>query len=141
MGHLTLPPTLLPTYEFFATNKSKKDALSLDINGFCNFLSKWVVYQFLPVLGNFGQLCKCGGTHGGPGEPIFDVFPPTHIIPCLPYHGQFNLSISSDSTTLLTWYPYELLPEKVTFHSLTLPTLIAPLQWFPTEQKFAHGHI
>ena len=57
--------------------------------------------EFL-IFGNFGHLGQFWGevvTHGGPGEAFFDIFPLPPIIPRVPYHGQFNLRIASDSGT------------------------------------------
>ena len=54
------------------------------------------------IFGNFGHLDQFWGevvTHWGPGEAFFDIFPLPPIIPRVPYHGQFNLSIASDSGT------------------------------------------
>ena len=56
-------------------------------------------FSIFSHFGHFDQLLRGAGTHGGPGEALYGIFPPLLIIPQVPYHRQFNLEMPSDSET------------------------------------------
>ena len=64
MGHPTRPTTHLPSFMFFVSNKSKKDAWSWKFNCFCDFSKWWVGLQFWPFLAFSGQLWVSGAVRG-----------------------------------------------------------------------------
>ena len=61
-------------------------------------------FSIFSHFGHFDQLLRGAGTHGGPGEALYGIFPPLLIIPQVPYHRQFNLEMPSDSERAHIWF-------------------------------------
>ena len=69
MGHPTRPTTHLPSFMFFVSNKSKKDAWSWKFNCFCDFSKWWVGLQFWPFWPFLANFKWAGQSEGGTKMP------------------------------------------------------------------------